>query len=76
MSAQIEIVSVTGSFPVDVYVSDSFGNNTTYLGDILNSGLLPYQFILPPLFNLAPAVMVTLIDSTGCDEFQILECVS
>jgi len=73
MSSQIQIVSVTGSFPVDVYVSDSFGNNTTYLGPI-NS--VPQILSLPSLFNLAPAVMVTLIDANGCEEFQILECTS
>jgi hypothetical protein len=76
MSAQIEIVSVTGSFPVDVYVADTFGNNNTYLGSIPPMTTFPISFILPNIFNLAPAVMVTLIDSTGCDEFQILECVS
>jgi len=73
MSAQIEIVSVTGTFPVDVYVSDVYGNNLTYLGSI-NS--VPQTFVLPALFNFAPAVIIKLIDSEGCEDFQIKECIS
>jgi hypothetical protein len=73
MSSQIEIISITGFFPVDVYVSDVYGNNLTYLGPI-NS--VPQTLSLPSIFNLAPAVMIKLIDSSGCEEFQIKECVS
>jgi hypothetical protein len=73
MSAQIEIASITGSFPADVYVSDVYGNNLTYLG-ILNA--VPQIFNLPSLFNFAPAVIITIIDSNGCEVFQIKECIS
>jgi hypothetical protein len=73
MSAQIEITSLTGTLPADVYVSDVYGNNLTLLG-VLSS--LPQTFVLPVIFNFAPAVIVKIIDANGCEDFQIKECIS
>ena len=74
MSAQIEITNITGTYPVDVYVADAFGNNSSFLGTIVNALSLPQLYTLPAVFNSAPSVMVTLIDANGCEEFKILEC--
>ena len=76
MAAQIEITTITGTYPVDVYVSDAFGNNSSFLVTITNSGDLPGPWTLPSIFNSAPSVMVTLIDANGCEEFKILECIT
>lgn len=73
--ASIEITSFTGVLPASVYVSDTLGNNTTLVGTI-NSTIPPSQtFSVPPLFNNAPAIMITVIDADGCEEFKIEECV-
>ena len=72
--ARIEIDSITGTSPYDVYVSDVYGNNTTFIGTI-GSAVPPTQFYyLPTIFNFAPAIMLTLIDSNGCEKFEIIEC--
>jgi len=76
MAAQIEITTITGTYPVDVYVSDAFGNNSSFLVTITNSGDLPGPWTLPSIFNSAPSVMVTLIGANGCEEFKILECIT
>jgi hypothetical protein len=31
-------------------------------------------FYLPTIFNNAPAIMLTIIDSNGCEKFEIVEC--
>lgn len=72
--ARIEIVSITGTSPYYVYVSDVYGNNKSYVGTI--GGAVPpvEYFYLPNIFNNAPAIMLTIIDSNGCEKFEIIEC--
>jgi hypothetical protein len=36
--ARIEILSITGTSPFDVYVSDVYGNNETFIGTISSAG--------------------------------------
>ena len=76
MAAQIEITNINGTYPMDVYVSDVYGNNSSFLGTIASSASLTQQYTLPVIFNSAPAVKVTLIDANDCEEFQILDCLS
>jgi hypothetical protein len=72
--ARIEIISITGTSPYYVYVSDVYGNNKSYVGTI--GGAVPpvEYFYLPTIFNNAPAIMLTIIDSNGCEKFEIIEC--
>jgi len=73
---RIEMIS-GGTFPVKVYLADIYGNNKTFLGEI-DPGPVPpavkYNSIIPPLFVNAPAVMLIMEDSNGCELFKILEC--
>ena len=48
--ARIEIVSITGTSPYYVYVSDVYGNNKSYVGTI--GGAVPpvEYFYLPTIF--------------------------
>ena len=72
--ARILIDSITGASPYDVYVSDVYGNNTTFIGTI-GSAVPPTQYYyLPTIFNYAPAIMLTITDSNGCEKFEIIEC--
>jgi hypothetical protein len=73
---QIRIEAVTGETPINVYISDVYGNNESLIGTITNTGLIPPAalFYPPSLFNTAPAIMLTLIDDRGCKKFEIIEC--
>lgn len=73
---QIRIEAVSGSTPISVYVADVYGNNTTLLGTITDTGVIPpaARFFPPALFSSAPSIMVLLIDNDGCEKFQILDC--
>lgn len=72
--ARIEIVSITGTSPYDVYVSDVYGNNKTFIATI-GTNVPPTEFYyLPTIFNFAPAIMLTITDSNGCEKFEIIEC--
>lgn len=75
---QVRITEISGgTFPVSVYISDVYGNNKFLLGTI-NSGTVPpvvtYNSTIPPIFNTAPEIMLTLLDDNGCEIFKILDC--
>lgn len=72
--AFIQISSVSGTPPYQFYVSDVFGNNKTYLGNF--SGAIPpaQYFNLPTIFSTAENVMLTIVDGSGCEKFEILSC--
>jgi hypothetical protein len=72
--ARIEIVSITGTSPYNVYVSDVYGNNTTFIATIGGSVPPTEYYYLPSIFNFAPAIMLTITDSNGCEKFEIIEC--
>jgi len=75
---QIRITEVSGgTFPINVYIADVYGNNNTYLGTI-DPGPVPpvvtYNSIIPSIFSTAPQIMVILEDSNNCQVFKILDC--
>lgn len=75
MPSQIQITGFTGTTPANVYVSDAFGNNTSLVG-VISSAIPPtVTYSLPSIFDLAPSVMVRIIDANSCEEFRILECI-
>lgn len=72
---QIDLISGV-TYPVDLYVSDVYGNNKTFVSTI-SSGPVPpiIDFTsLPSIFNTAPAVMITMIDANSCEKFEIVDC--
>ena len=72
----IRIEAVSGSVPISVFVSDIYGNNSTLIGTITNTGVIPpaARFYPPSLFNSAPQIMLILVDNNGCEKFVILDC--
>jgi hypothetical protein len=74
---QIRITEITGgTLPINVYLSDIYGNNQTLLG-VINSTVPPvqtYNSTIPAIFETAPEVMLTLVDSNNCQVFKILDC--
>ena len=76
MASYIQITSVTGTSPYNVYVCDVFGTNCNLVGTIPGSVPPTVAFYVPTIFDYAPAVMVKVIDSNNCETFHIETCVS
>jgi hypothetical protein len=74
---QVRIASISGgTYPINVYIADVYGNNKSLLGTI-SSGVPPtveYNSVIPAIFDTAPEIMLILSDSSGCEVFQILDC--
>jgi len=74
---QVRITSITGeTLPIDVFISDIFGNNKYFLG-VINSTVPPtitYNSIIPSIFNTAPEIKLTLVDGKNCEISKILDC--
>ena len=64
--AYIEISSITGISPYQLYVSDIYENNETFIGSF--SGTIPpvQFFLMPEKYNTAPIVKIKIIDSRNC----------
>lgn len=74
---QIDLIS-GATYPILLYVSDVYGNNKTLI-DTITFGPVPpiIDFTnLPPIFNTAPAIMVTMVDANLCEKFEIIDCSS
>lgn len=75
---QVRITNISGgTYPINVYISDVYGNNQFFLGTI-NPGPVPpvvsYNSTIPAIFQTAPEIMLKLIDANGCELFKILDC--
>jgi len=74
---QIRITSISGgTLPINVYVADVYGNNTSFIGTISSSvpPTVSFNSQIPSIFDTAPEIMLILTDSSGCEVFQILDC--
>ena len=69
---QLTLNSVIGLVPpFSGYACDVYGNQCEYIGTITST---PVTITLPPPFDMAPTIGFKLIDSTGCEKFEILDC--
>jgi hypothetical protein len=76
---QIRITEISGgTFPISVYMSDIYGNNEFFLGEI-NSGPVPpvvqFNTVIPSIFATAPEILLRLVDGNNCQVIKILDCV-
>jgi hypothetical protein len=62
--------TLSGTSPFDVYVSDVYGNNYTYVTTISSATTVT----LPTLFDSAPEVKITIIDASGCTYDSNIVC--
>lgn len=75
---KVEITSVTGGTPIDVYVADYYGNHKLYLGTITGNTINP----VPPIvyyypsgvFDNVPIISLLMIDTNGCENVQYILC--
>lgn len=75
---QVRITEISGgTYPISVFISDVYGNNSALLGTI-SSGPVPptvkYNNVIPAIFNTAPEIMLKLVDNNNCEIFKILDC--
>jgi hypothetical protein len=75
---QIRITEISGgTYPIDVILSDIYGNYATTLATI-SAGPVPpvqtYNSTIPSIFQTAPEVMLKLVDANDCEIFKILDC--
>jgi hypothetical protein len=75
LASSIQITSVTGTSPYDVYVCDVFGANCNLVGTIPGSVPPAVTFSIPTMFNYAQVVMVKVIDLNNCETFHIETCI-
>jgi len=75
LASFIQITSVTGTSPYNVYVCDVFGLNCNLVGTIVGTVPPVYSFSLPTMFNYAQVVMVKVIDFNNCETFHIEPCI-
>ena len=65
MGTNITITSITGISPYDVYVCDTGYTSCIYVSTI-NSGNLPYSFMIPSIFSSLTNFVVKVIDDNDC----------
>jgi hypothetical protein len=75
---QVRITDISGgTYTINVYIADVYGNHQTFLGQI-NPGPVPpvieYNTTIPAIFETAPEIMILLVDANGCQIFKILQC--
>ena len=77
---QIRITNISGgTYPIDVYISDIYGNNQSYLTTITSGPVPPtlyYTTTIPAIFETAPEILLKMIDANGCELFEIIPCTS
>ena len=75
---QVRITEISGStYPINVFIADVYGNNTTLLGTIETGPVPPtieYNTTIPAIFQTAPQIMLTLTDANNCSIFKLLDC--
>lgn len=71
----ITLNSITGlNLPYTVYACDVFGNNCTVLSTVVSTVPPTFTFLLPPPFDVIPAIGIKIITSDGCERFEIYNC--
>jgi hypothetical protein len=64
--AYIEISSITGTSPYQLFISDIYGNNESFIGSF-SGAVPPVQFFsIPEKYDTAPIVKIKIIDSGNC----------
>jgi hypothetical protein len=67
---QITFNTLSGASPYNVYISDIYGNNNTFVSTIVSASTIT----VPTLFDMAPEIKVTIIDASGCTYSSIVLC--
>jgi hypothetical protein len=75
---QVRITDISGgTYPINVYIADVYGNNQTLLGTVTSGPVPPtieYNTTIPSIFQTAPQIMLLMVDANNCNIFKILDC--
>lgn len=76
---QVRITEISGgTYPIQIYISDKFGNNQFLLSTLSTGTTVPpvvyYNSTIPSIFQTAPEIMLTLVDANNCQAMKILDC--
>lgn len=63
MSIQVNINSITGQTPFDIYICQSDGFDCFYMETITSA---PYSFFIPSPYDKSYSYMLKIIDDNGC----------
>jgi hypothetical protein len=74
--AYIEITTIQGTAPFEIYVCDFTYTYCEYVTTISNIVYIPYSFELPITFYNVTDLIIKIIDSNGCVSFQNKICPS
>jgi hypothetical protein len=73
----ITLTNISGlTYPYDIYVCDVYGNNCGYIAQVVSSIPPTIEIVLPPPFDMSPAVGIKIITSDGCERFKVIDCVN
>lgn len=73
MASYIDIVSITGTPPYNVYVCSTLGTGCVLVYGGLTT--FPFAITLPSIFDNAPAVLVKIVDFNNCVSEHIKTCI-
>jgi len=73
MANIIQINSISGNSPYDIYVCDI---TLTYCYLVSGSTIIttPYQFVVPSPLDNVTSLILKIVDSLGCEKFVLLTC--
>lgn len=71
MPNYVQITSVTGTSPYDVYVCDI---TNTFCYVVTTNVTIPYNFYVPAPLDDVSQLIVKLVDSLGCEIFEPYQC--
>lgn len=74
---QVTLDDISGTtYPVDVYISDYYGNNKELLGTITGYTQLPVEYVLSPpsIYINTPQFKLILEDSINCEKITTNTC--
>jgi hypothetical protein len=73
MANVIQITSISGNSPYDIYVCDV---TLTYCFLVSSATTIttPYQFVVPPPLDNVISLILKIVDALGCEKFVLLTC--
>jgi hypothetical protein len=63
MAVQVNISSITGTSPYDIYICQPAGTNCFYITTISSTS---YVFDIPAPYDTSTSYMLKIIDNNGC----------
>jgi len=63
MPLTVNITSITGQSPYNIYICQSGGTGCYYMS---TTSTIPYSFVIPPPYDQSTSYMLKIIDGANC----------